>query len=63
MPTYTYKCNDEECEEHFDVVQKISEDPLTECPSCKKQTLQKVISPGNFHLKGRGWYKTDFKHK
>ncbi|GBE07804.1 MAG TPA: zinc ribbon domain-containing protein [Gammaproteobacteria bacterium] len=60
MPIYEYKC--EECGHQLEVIQKFSDDPLTECPKCKKQALKKMISASAFHLKGTGWYETDFKN-
>lgn len=59
MPIYEYQC--QECGHHFDAMQKISDDPLKECPSCKANALKKLISAPAFHLKGSGWYVTDFK--
>lgn len=59
MPTYTYKCK--ECDHQFDVVQRMTDDKLTECPECKKEELTKIITPGasgGFQLKGKGWFKT-----
>ena len=44
-------------------MQKISDAPLTECPDCKEQALHKLVSAAAFHLKGSGWYVTDFKDK
>lgn len=61
MPTYEYKCK--ECEHGFEIVQRMSDDKLTTCPECGKESLTKVISAHAFHLKGEGWYETDFKHK
>ena len=61
MPIYEYQCD--ACEHVFDVLQKISEDPLTYCPECGKQELRKLLSAPNFRLKGGGWYETDFKDK
>jgi len=61
MPIYEYQCND--CEHVFDVLQKMSEDPLTYCPECGKPELRKLLSAPNFRLKGGGWYETDFKNK
>ena len=61
MPIYEYQCND--CEHVFDVLQKMSEDPLTYCPECGKPELRKLLSAPNFRLKGGGWYETDFKDK
>jgi len=58
MPGYTYKC--ESCEHIFDVVQRITDDPLQECPKCSKD-IRKVLYPVGFALKGNGWYQTDFK--
>lgn len=59
MPIYEYQCT--ECEHEFETIQKISEDPLTTCPKCGKETLRKKISAAGFRLKGGGWYETDFK--
>lgn len=61
MPTYEYQCS--ACLKQIEVFQKISEAPLTECPSCGKNTLEKWVSPAGFQLKGTGWYVTDFKNK
>lgn len=55
MPTYEYVC--EECGEHHEKMQKMSDVPLTKCPACGKDSLTKMISAGNFHLKGSGWFK------
>lgn len=57
MPTYEYKCD--ACGERFEVVQRITEDPLTECRSCKG-IIRRVIGPAGFVLKGGGWYTTDY---
>lgn len=55
MPTYEYACRT--CGHAWEAVQRISEDPLKECPSCKKQTAERQISVGaGFILKGGGWY-------
>ena len=56
MPTYEYACRS--CEEHFDVVQSIGDDPLTECPSCGGP-LRKVFGAVGVVFKGSGFYKTD----
>ncbi len=61
MPIYEYQCN--ACGHVFDVLQKMSEDPLTYCPECGKPELRKLLSAPNFRLKGGGWYETDFKDK
>ena len=59
MPIYEYKC--QSCEHYFEVLQRISEEPLSACPECKKNALKKLVSAPNFRLKGQGWYETDFK--
>jgi putative FmdB family regulatory protein len=59
MPIYEYECSN--CKFYVEALQKISEAPLKQCPSCKKQTLQRLVSAPVFRLKGGGWYETDFK--
>lgn len=59
MPFYEYECSN--CQYYFEALQKISDKPLKQCPSCKKQSLKKLVSAPNFRLKGSGWYETDFK--
>lgn len=59
MPFYEYEC--QSCKFYSEVMQKISDPPLRKCPSCGKNTLQKLVSAPNFRLKGGGWYETDFK--
>jgi putative FmdB family regulatory protein len=59
MPIYEYRC--EECGQDQEVLQKVSEPPLTECPACGKPALKKQLSAAGFQLKGSGWYATDFK--
>ncbi len=59
MPIYAYRCA--ECGFSKDVLQKISDAPLTTCPSCSKQGFQKQITAAGFQLKGTGWYVTDFR--
>ncbi len=54
MPTYEYVCK--ACGNAWEANQRISEAPLTECPKCHEQTAQRLISGGNFILKGGGWY-------
>jgi putative FmdB family regulatory protein len=58
MPIYEYQC--ENCGKHFEIFQKIADAPLTECRVCKGR-LNKLISQCAFHLKGTGWYVTDYK--
>lgn len=59
MPIYAYRC--QECSFAKDVLQKISDAPLTECPSCGKPAFKKQLTAAGFQLKGTGWYATDFK--
>lgn len=59
MPIYEYRC--ESCGHELERLQKMSDDPLTDCPECDTSALRKVISPVGFRLKGSGWYETDFK--
>jgi len=59
MPIYEYKCTS--CGHKKEVLQKMSDAPLTECPACGKHALTKLISAAGFQLKGSGWYATDFK--
>jgi putative FmdB family regulatory protein len=59
MPFYEYECP--HCGYHDEVLQKISDKPLTKCPSCGKKGLKKLMSAPVFRLKGSGWYETDFK--
>ena len=59
MPIYGYVCKS--CEHRFDVLQKMSDDPLVHCPDCGEASLQKELSAPKFRLKGQGWYETDFK--
>src|SRR5258708_37398250 len=59
MPFYEYECSN--CKFYSEVMQKISDAPLTKCPSCGKKALKKLVSAPNFRLKGGGWYETDFK--
>lgn len=60
MPIYEYKCV--ECGHQLEAIQKVSDDPLTECPTCGPGKLKRLISPAGFQLKGSGWYATDFKN-
>jgi putative FmdB family regulatory protein len=56
MPTYEYRCRD--CGHSFDIVQKMSDDPLTHCPKCGGE-LRKVFAPPAISFKGSGFYATD----
>ncbi len=59
MPIYEYRCGD--CGHIFDALQKMSDDPLKQCPECNENALKKLMSAPKFRLKGSGWYETDFK--
>ena len=59
MPIYAYKC--ESCGHAKDVLQKISDAPLTVCPQCGQPTFKKQVTAAGFQLKGSGWYVTDFR--
>lgn len=61
MPIYEYACTS--CGYEFELLQSIKDSPLTDCPACSLATLRKKISAAAFHLKGTGWYETDFKNK
>ena len=58
MPIYAYQCGS--CGHARDVLQKISDAPLTTCPACGAQAFAKQVTAGGFRLKGTGWYATDF---
>jgi putative FmdB family regulatory protein len=59
MPIYEYSCT--ACGHELEALQKMNDDPLITCPACSQETLKKLISAAGFHLKGSGWYATDFK--
>ncbi|MEW5248867.1 FmdB family zinc ribbon protein [Microbulbifer sp. 2201CG32-9] len=59
MPIYEYQC--EACGHQMEALQRMSDAPLTSCPSCEQPQLRKKISAAGFRLKGSGWYETDFK--
>ncbi len=59
MPIYAYKCAS--CGHQQDVLQKISDDPLTVCPQCNQASFAKQVTAAGFQLKGSGWYVTDFR--
>jgi putative FmdB family regulatory protein len=60
MPIYEYKC--EKCKKHHEIMQKITDKPLTICPGCGG-AMNKMISSTSFVLKGSGWYATDYAGK
>jgi putative FmdB family regulatory protein len=59
MPIYAYKCGS--CGHAKDVLQKVSDAPLTVCPACGADSFSKQITAAGFQLKGSGWYATDFR--
>ncbi|GMQ91420.1 MAG: hypothetical protein BMS9Abin11_0728 [Gammaproteobacteria bacterium] len=60
MPIYEYRC--QACGHTFETIQKLSDEPLRECPECGAVQLKKLVSAAGFQLKGSGWYETDFKN-
>ena len=60
MPIYAYKCS--ACGHEQDIMQKMSDTPLTACPACGQTTYTKQLTAAGFHLKGNGYYATDFKN-
>ena len=59
MPIYEYQC--QSCDHVLERLQKITEEPLVDCPACEEPSLRKMVSAAAFRLKGNGWYETDFK--
>ena len=59
MPIYEYACK--KCDHKLDALQKMSDDPLVDCPECGEPALKRLLSAPRFRLKGKGWYETDFK--
>lgn len=59
MPIYEYYC--QQCDKEMEVIQKISDAVLEECPKCQGSEIKKLISAAGFRLSGSGWYETDFK--
>ena len=60
MPIYAYKCSS--CGHEKDLLQKVSDAPLADCPACGAATFSKQLTAAGFQLKGNGWYATDFKN-
>ncbi len=60
MPVYEYHCT--KCDHDFEVIQKFSDPPKKKCPECSGK-VEKKISQSAFHLKGSGWYVTDYANK
>jgi len=61
MPIYEYQCT--LCHHQLEAFQKMTEDPLKDCPNCHKPGLTKLVSASGFQLKGSGWYVTDYSAK
>ena len=61
MPIYEYRC--EACGYGLEVLQKVDDAPLTQCPQCGEARLRKQLTAAGFRLRGSGWYETDFKGK
>jgi putative FmdB family regulatory protein len=61
MPIYEYQCTS--CHHTFDLLQKINDEPVKQCPKCSESKAVKLVSAAGFQLKGTGWYATDFKNK
>lgn len=59
MPIYEYICRN--CGHELEQLQRLSEDPLTDCPDCGESALKRKVSAAGFRLSGGGWYETDFK--
>ena len=60
MPIYEYRCGACGCQ--LEILQKLSDAPLRDCPECGKPSMSKMVTAAGFQLKGSGWYATDFKH-
>lgn len=60
MPIYEYRCS--ACGYQNEYLQRMGDAPLAECPECSKRTFNKMVTAAGFHLKGSGWYATDFKN-
>ncbi len=60
MPIYEYECD--ECGHHVEALQKFTDPPILECDKCHA-SMKKLISQSSFHLKGTGWYVTDYASK
>lgn len=58
MPTYQYQCKN--CAHSFEAVESIKSEPQRKCPSCQDGTIERVVGPVVFHLKGDGWAKDGY---
>ncbi len=61
MPIYEYQCTG--CHHAYDLIQKMNEAPVTQCPQCLENSAVRLVSAPAFQLKGTGWYATDYKDK
>lgn len=62
MPFYEYQCSN--CGHQLEELQKMSDEPLTKCPACGKDTLKRLIGTGaGLIFKGSGFYQTDYKKR
>ena len=61
MPIYEYECKN--CHHQFDLLQKINDSAVKQCPQCLEESAVRLVSAPGFQLKGSGWYATDFKTK
>ena len=61
MPIYTFKCD--KCGHEEDMLVKMNDTEQKNCPKCGELSFGKILSTPNFHLKGSGWYQSDFKNK
>ena len=59
MPIYEYRCS--ACGHELEKIQRMSDEPLADCPDCGATELRRLVSAPGFRLKGGGWYETDFK--
>jgi len=60
MPLYEYECT--KCNNHTEIFQRVSDKPIARCKKCNGR-MKKLISQSSFHLKGSGWYVTDYASK
>ncbi len=58
MPLYEYHCDN--CQKNFEVIQKFSDEPISECRLCQGGPVERLLSAPGLHFKGSGWYITDY---
>lgn len=63
VPIYEYECRNPKCGHQFEMMQKMSDNPIRTCPVCKARKVAKLISASSFVLKGGGWYQTEIANK